>query len=146
MGGDNIGRVVILEFKEQDSAAFDDILLFLQQHPDLKKMEIAQEPILSLPGLEINFNSRKVVRTDSEIELTAKEYDILCLLVVNKGRVLTYAQIYEKVWGSSAFGNERKAVSYHIWNLRRKLCESDNTPPIIIVSVREVVYRLEINR
>ena len=112
MGGDNIGRVVILEFKEQDSAAFDDILLFLQQHPDLKKMEIAQEPILSLPGLEINFNSRKVVRTDSEIELTAKEYDILCLLVVNKGRVLTYAQIYEKVWGSSALEmNEKRSVT-----------------------------------
>lgn len=109
-------------------------------------MEIVQEPILSLPGLEINFNSRKVVRADSEIELTAKEYDILCLLVVNKGRVLTYTQIYEKVWGSSAFGNAHKAVSYHIWNLRRKLCESDSTPPIIIESVREVGYRLEINR
>ena len=111
----------------------------------MKTWEIAQEPTLSLPGLEINFGSRKVFREKREIELTAKEYDLLCLLVVNKGRVLTYAQIYEKGWGSSAFGNERKAVSYHIWNLRRKLYESGSTPSVIIESVREVGYRLEIN-
>ena len=135
-----------MELTERDSSAFEDILSFLSRHPDLEKWELRDEPILSLPGLEINFSSRKVLRKDDEIELTAKEYDILCLLVVNKGRVLTYAQIYEKVWGSSAFGNERKVVSYHIWNLRRKLCESDSTPPIIIESVREVGYRLEINR
>ena len=36
-GGDNIGRIVIMEFKAQDSTAFDDMLSFVKQHPDLEK-------------------------------------------------------------------------------------------------------------
>lgn len=82
------------------------------------------KPVLSLSGLEINFSRRKVIGNGREVELTAKEYEILCLLATNKGRVLTYSQIYDKVWGDNAFGYENKAVGYHIWNLRKKLCKS----------------------
>ena len=39
-GGDNIGRIVIMEFKAQDSTAFDDMLAFVKQHPDFEKLEI----------------------------------------------------------------------------------------------------------
>lgn len=103
------------------------------------------EPVLSLSGLEINFSLRKVISNGCEVELTAKEYEILCLLATNKGRVLTYSQIYDKVWGDTAFGNESKAVGYHIWNLRKKLCKPETSSPIVIESVREVGYRLETN-
>ena len=41
-GGDNIGRIVIMEFKAQDSTAFDDMLSFVKQHPDLEKLEISR--------------------------------------------------------------------------------------------------------
>ena len=98
-GGDNIGRIVIMEFKAQDSTAFDDMLAFVKQHPDFEKLEISYEPTLSLSGLEINLSRRRVINNGQEIELTVKEYDILCLLAANKGRVLTYEQIYDKVWG-----------------------------------------------
>ena len=37
-GGDNIGRIVIMEFKAQDSTAFDDMLAFVKQHPDFEKL------------------------------------------------------------------------------------------------------------
>lgn len=134
-----------MDFKDWDSTAFDDILSFIQQHPDFKKLEMDSEPVLSFPGLEINFSRRKVIKNGYEVELTAKEYEILCLLAANKGRVLTYSQIYDKVWGDTAFGNESKAVGYHIWNLRKKLCKSKTFPPIVIENVREVGYRLEIN-
>ena len=97
-GGDNIGRIVIMEFKAQDSTAFDDMLAFVKQHPDFEKLEISYEPTLSLSGLEINLSRRRVINNGQEIELTVKEYDILCLLAANKGRVLTYEQIYDKVW------------------------------------------------
>jgi hypothetical protein len=40
-GGDNIGRIVIMEFKAQDSTAFDDMLAFVKQHPDFEKLEIS---------------------------------------------------------------------------------------------------------
>ncbi len=84
---------------ERDSSAFEDVLSFLSRHPDLEKWELCDEPILSLSGLEINLARRKITSDGREISLTAKEYDIFCLLVANKNRVLTYDQIYEKVWG-----------------------------------------------
>lgn len=106
-GGENIGRIVIMEFKAQDSTAFDDMLAFVKQHPDFEKLEISYEPTLSLSGLEINLSRRRVINNGQEIELTVKEYDILCLLAANKGRVLTYEQIYDKVWGEISAGNEK---------------------------------------
>lgn len=129
---------------EQDSHAFNDIVAFIQSHSNLKKWELDSEPLLSFPGLEINFNSRKVMSNGKEISLTAKEYGILCLLATNKGRVLTYSQIYETVWGDFSSGNERSTVGYHIRNLRKKLYEI--TPPrsFIIECVREIGYRFEV--
>ena len=73
-----------------------------------------------------------------ELKLTVKEYDLLCLLAANKGRVFTYAQIYDKVWGDLPSGNEKDTVGYHSRNLCRKLVSSH----INIESVREVGYRL----
>ena len=99
MGGDTIGRIIILELTERDSSAFEDILTFISRHPDLRKWELRDEPVLSFPGLEINLARRKITSNGQEISFTAKEYDIFCLLAANKNRVLTYEQIYEKVWG-----------------------------------------------
>ncbi len=72
-------------------------------------------------------------------ELTVKEYDILCLLAANKGRVLTYEQIYDKVWGEISAGNEKDTVGFHIRNLRKKLCDTNSH--FSIDSVREIGYR-----
>lgn len=71
-GGDNIGRIVIMEFKAQDSTAFDDMLAFVKQHPDFEKLEISYEPTLSFSGLEINLSRRRVINNGQEIELTVK--------------------------------------------------------------------------
>lgn len=138
-GGDNIGRIVIMEFKAQDSTAFDDMLAFVKQHPDFEKLEISYEPTLSLSGLEINLSRRRVINNGQEIELTVKEYDILCLLAANKGRVLTYEQIYDKVWGEISAGNEKDTVGLYIRNLRKKLCDTNSH--FSIDSVREIGYR-----
>ena len=42
-----------------------------------------------------------------------------CLLAANKGRVLTYEQIYDKVWGEISAGNEKDTVGFYIRNLRK---------------------------
>lgn len=117
LGQINIG--LIMEFKAQDSTAFDDMLAFVKQHPDFEKLEISYEPTLSLSSLEINLSRRRVINNGQEIELTVKEYDILCLLAANKGRVLTYEQIYDKVWGEISAGNEKDTVGFYIRNLRK---------------------------
>lgn len=55
------------------------------------------------------------------IELTAKEFDILALLITHPKRVFTYERIMELVWNEDYTFHSRKAVSNHVNNLRRKL-------------------------
>ena len=129
---------------EQDSEAFDEILTILKCHPEIETYELAREPMLSLPGLEIYTSKRKVFRDRQEIQLTTKEYEILLLLAANKGRVLTYSQIYEKVWGDLASGSENNTIGFHICNLREKLYQAAPNAPFTIRSVREVGYCFEI--
>ena len=86
--------------------------------------------MLSLPGLEIYPSKRKVFRNRQEIQLTAKEYEILLLLAANKGRVLTYSQIYEKVWGDIPSGCESNTIGFHICNLREKLYQAAPMLPL----------------
>ena len=64
--------------------------------------------------------------------------------MINKGRVLPYERIYEKVWGEGAFGDERNSVRCQIRNLRDKLHKVSSNLPFIIRCVREVGYCLEI--
>ena len=145
MGGDTIGRIIILELTERDSSAFDYILTFISRHTDLRKWELRDEPVLSFPGLEINLARRKITSNGQEISFTAKEYDIFCLLAANKNRVLTYEQIYEKVWGDFSSGSERETIGFHIRNIRRKLFDTDQEPAYQIESIRDVGYRFQYN-
>ena len=101
--------------------------------------------MLSIPGLEIFPDRRKIYRDRREIDLTTKEYDLLYLLAINKGHVLTYAQIYQDVWGEEALGNENNAVKCHIRNLRHKLYAAVPDAPFAIRYIREVGYCLEVN-
>lgn len=134
-----------MELTEHDSSAFEDILSFLSRHPDLEKWELRDEPVLSLSELEINLARRKITNNGQEIMLTVKEYDILCLLVANKNRVLTYDQIYEKVWGDFSLGSERETIGFHIRNLRKKLFNTENEQTYQIESIRDVGYRFQCN-
>lgn len=115
----------------------------LKHYPNFENLSLNNETVVSLPGLEIYPDRRKIYRDRQEIHLTAKEYDLLCLLVYNKGRVLTYEQIYQKVWGEEPLGNESNAVGCHIRNLREKLFQASPNTPFNIRCVREVGYCLE---
>ena len=136
-------RILVLELKDQDSPIFDKIMEVVKCCPDIEHIKIKDEPMLSLPGLEIYPGRRKIYRDRREINLTAKEYDLLYLLVYNQGRVLTYEQIYQKVWGEEPFGKESNAIGCHIRNLREKLFQASPNTPFNIKCVREVGYCLE---
>ena len=125
-----------MELEDKDKRTFEDFLTFLQFHPDLKMWEIDPEPILSLPGLQIYPDRRKIYHGQQEIELNTKEFALLCLLVTNKGRVLTYGQMYEKVWKEEPFGNENIAVGSHVRSMRQKLYAAFPRPPFAISCIR----------
>ena len=68
--------------------------------------------------------------------LTQREFEILLLLVQNKGRIISQELLFTKVWGYDFDGNEG-VVHVHMRNLRNKL------PADIITTVKSVGYRLE---
>lgn len=139
--GDNIGKLLIMEFADNESAVFDDMMNVLQKYPGFRKYTLKDEVILSLPGLEIRPERRKIYSNSHEISMTKKEFDIFYLLAVNKGRVLTYEQIYQSVWNGYATSSERTAVVYHIRNIRKKL---SNIPALSIQCIRELGYCMEV--
>lgn len=78
---------------------------------------------------------------DKRIELSAKEFEILYLLALNKGQILTKETIFDKVWGIDNFG-DINTVSVHIRKLREKI-EKNPSKPQYIKTVWAVGYKLE---
>lgn len=73
------------------------------------------------------------------MELTAKEFDLLVMLMRNRGKVLTRDTLLDKVWGVEYFGDTR-TVDVHVRYLRQKI-EQDPDSPKMIQTVRGVGYK-----
>ena len=86
---------------------------------------------------------RLVYIGEQEIKLTAKEFDILALLITHPKRVFTYELIMELVWNEDYSPYSRKAVNNHVSNLRRKLKTTSDSPDYI-KSVIGVGYKFEV--
>ena len=116
-----MGRILMIEFDDRDTAVFDEIMRTLEEHPGFEHFRLRDESTLSLPELDIFLQRRKVYSGYTEISLTTKEFDILCMLAANKGIVLTYDQIYHRLWREDSVGNVSNTVGCHIRSLKRKL-------------------------
>lgn len=82
--------------------------------------------------------SRHIVRVEgTEVSLTLKEFEILCLLLENRGIVLTRDRILDKVW-RDGMGRESRTVDVHIRTLRQKLGHAGR----LIETVRGIGYKL----
>ena len=140
-GDDDIGRILLIEFQEEDSKAFDKVMMVLKGFSVLETINLYNETVIDLPGLKICPNRRIIYNGSQEISMTKKEFDIFYLLAVNKGQVLTYGQIYQNVWNGDATGGESTVIVYHIRNIRRKL---SSIPALSIQCVRELGYCMEV--
>lgn len=87
----------------------------------------------------VNRSSRTVYRKNQQIEMTAKEFDLLVLLMENRGRTLAKEYIFNTVWGSDSF-SEQQTLTVHIKWLRQKI-EEDPKNPKRILTVWGVGYR-----
>lgn len=96
-----------------------------------------QEQVLPFSRLRIDPGARRVWLDDSEVELTAIEFDLLLALAENAGRVMSRERLLERVWGYDYYG-EIRVVDVHIGHIRRKLGEDS-----LIATVRGVGYRFE---
>ncbi len=89
--------------------------------------------------LEIDFSARIVRGRGAEVHVTPFEFDLLKVLAMNRGKVLTHAGLLKQVWGPE-YGEEREYLRVHLSHLRRKI-EPNPANPKYIQTVARVGYR-----
>lgn len=89
--------------------------------------------------LLIDYDKRVVKVKGKEVPFTPNEFDILHVLVVNKGKVLSREQIINKIFGMDFDGYDR-TIDVHIKNIRKKI-EEDTKNPKYIITVMKVGYK-----
>lgn len=102
-----------------------------------------QEPVpqrntVRFEGLMIDEDARIVTVDDNRVELSPKEYDLLCYLVRNRNLALTREMLITNVWGYDFYGDDR-TLDTHIKLLRKSLGPYSK----FIVTLRGVGYRFE---
>ncbi len=102
-----------------------------------------QEPVFSLDGLEVDLAHRRVTSQGNEVQLTPTEYDLLRVMVLNAGKVLTHRQLLRQVWGMG-YEDEMHLLRVNISNLRRKI-EPEPSRPHFVTTEPGVGYRLRSN-
>lgn len=90
-------------------------------------------------SIVVDFEKHEVTKESNRIELTLKEFEVLEILIKNKGRVITRDFLLDKVWGYEYIG-ETRTVDVHIRHLRQKI-EDDDKCPRYIETIRGVGYR-----
>ncbi|CAB1239137.1 two-component response regulator [YycF] [Ruminococcaceae bacterium BL-4] len=142
--GEEIDKVVGLEMGADDYVTKPfgikelcaRVRAILRRVNDSKENE---EEVLEEGGLLVDISRHTVKKNGTVIELTAKEFDLLCILMQNTGKVLTRDMLLDKVWGVEYFGDTR-TVDVHMRYLRQKIEENPDSPRYLI-TVRGVGYK-----
>jgi DNA-binding response OmpR family regulator len=106
-----------------------------------EQAEAENERAISFDGLSIDPLSRVVKVDESEVELTAKEFDMLYLLARHPKQVFTREQLLDRIWGGAQY-IDPGTVTVHVRRLREKL-ESDPSHPTRLLTVWGVGYKFE---
>jgi two-component system KDP operon response regulator KdpE len=97
-----------------------------------------EDAVIRVDGLELDLAARVVRRDGEEVHLTPTEFDLLRVLVRNRGRLMTHRELLLSVWGAG-YGEDTQVLRAHVANLRRKI-EPDDGPRYIRTDPR-VGYR-----
>lgn len=99
-----------------------------------------EEEILTKGELALNLNAYSVMKNGKKVELTAKEFEILKLLMKNPKKVYTKEQLYSQIWKDAYMGDEN-AVNVHISRLRNKMEDNPRDPDYVVI-VWGIGYKL----
>jgi DNA-binding response OmpR family regulator len=114
--------------------------LIARLHVVTRRASGASQSILAVGDLTVNLLTREVTRGERKIELTAREFELLEHLARSPGRVLTRAQICERVWNYD-FDPGTNLVEVYIQRLRKKV--DGEGEPRLIETIRGVGYRMK---
>jgi len=112
----------------------------------LKELEEgrATEEILEVGPVRLDVARHDCLVRGEEVKLPLKEFELLEILLVNAGRVVTRDSLIDRVWGLDYVG-DTKTLDVHIKRLRSRI-ESDPSHPALITTIRGVGYRFETPR
>jgi len=133
--GDDIDKIMGLEYGADDYITKPFNILELKARikailrRSVKRVE-AHGKTITVRGLEADKESKRLLVNGKEINLTAKEFDVLELLMENPGKVYSRENLLDLVWGSDYPGDER-TVDVHVRRLREKIEENPGDPKYV---------------
>lgn len=100
---------------------------------------VNQVDVLTIGNLKLDLEKHQVLKNNEKIDLTFKEFELLRLLLENRGKVLSRNYLLDKIWGYEYYG-ETRTVDVHIRHLRRKI---ENDKDKYIETIRGVGYKID---
>ncbi len=142
--GDEKGKVRALDIGADDYVTkpfgMDELIARVRAARRHRLQRQGEVPLFRSGDLAVDLVRRTVTLRGEEVKLSAKEYDLLRLLVAHAGKVLTHRFILREVWGP-ANAEDVQYLRVYIRHLREKL-EADPTRPAHILTETGVGYRL----
>lgn len=105
----------------------------------LRRTNTVMSEIVKVEGLELQIDNYIATYDGEVIDFTTKEFELLQLLLFNRGKVFSREELLTLIWGYDFFGDARN-IDVHIKNIRKKL------PIDIIKTVKGIGYRIESDR
>ncbi len=96
--------------------------------------------VVSIKNIKIDFKKRLVTVSGKTVDLTPKEYELLCFFVLHRGEALNRETIRKNVWKDSNIYSWSRVIDVHIQHLRQKI-EKDPSNPKFIITVSGAGYR-----
>jgi len=135
--GEDMDKIMGLEYGADDyiTKPFNILELKARIKAILRRSTVsakkeAQKSKLKIKKLEIQFDSRRVFIEDKEVNLTAKEFDLLELFLKNPGKVYSRENLLDTIWGYEYPGDAR-TVDVHVRRLREKVEKNPSEPEYI---------------
>lgn len=135
--GDDMAKILGLEYGADDyiTKPFNILevkarikAIFRRNNRNVPEQE--NQKVIETKGLKIDVDSRRVYIDDKEVNLTAKEFELVYLLVSNPNKVYSREQLLKTIWGPSYPGDAR-TVDVHVRRLREKIEATPADPKYI---------------
>ncbi len=117
---------------------FELEVLYVRIQALLRRVSPLDEAVLSCGEIVLDKNRRRVFQSNTEIQLSQPEYQILEILMENKGKIITREQLLEKVWDSRGIYVNDNTLTVTMKRLREKLGQ-----PSLIKTIRSFGYCME---
>jgi DNA-binding response OmpR family regulator len=116
--------------------------LFARVRAHLRRPQDAHQERIVVGDLQVDYDARRVWIGSNELALRPREFDLLALLAIDAGRVVTRERIMDEVWDEHWHGST-KTLDVHISSLRKKLVDRDSAHAPTITALPRVGYRLD---